>query len=85
MGMSDVLYFGKASNREGLHRRIRQYFHPGYGNATSLRIRKKIISSTNLELSWIECPADRTKEIEDRLLADFERAYGKLPLWNKRH
>jgi len=83
IGPSDLVYFGKAANLTGLKRRIRQYFHPGYDNATSLRIKALITACTDFELSWIEYPVDEVKQLEGQLIAQFERAYGILPPWNR--
>lgn len=84
IGPSDVVYFGKATNANGLKTRIRQYFHPGYGNRTSLRIRAEFSKCTDFELSWIELPPDQAVETEALLIAAFEKTYGVLPPWNRR-
>jgi hypothetical protein len=42
---SDVIYIGSVTNQSGLNVRIRRYFHPGYGNKTSLRIKSEIGAS----------------------------------------
>lgn len=84
-GPSDLVYFGKATNLKGLNQRIRQYFHPGYRNATSLRIRAAISNCSDFELSWVEQPVDKAKELESWLIARYEEVHGMLPPWNKRH
>jgi len=83
-GPSDLVYFGKATNADGLKRRITQYFHPGHGNQTSLRIRAEFADCTDFELSWIEYPADQAAQVESLLIAGYEKAHGALPPWNKR-
>jgi len=83
-GASDLVYFGKATNADGLKTRIRQYFHPGHGNRTSLRIRAEFACCTDFELSWIEFPAHQAVKAEALLIASYEKAHGALPPWNKR-
>lgn len=83
-GPSDVVYFGKATNANGLKRRIRQYFHPGYGNSTSIRIRAEFSSCTDFELSWIELPPEQAANMEALLIATYEKVHGSLPPWNNR-
>jgi len=85
LGPSDLVYFGKATNAKGLKRRINQYFHPGHGNRTSLRIRGEFAECIDFELSWIEFPAEQAVKVEAQLIADYEKAHGALPPWNKRH
>ncbi len=41
-GSSDIAYIGSAANKGGLRARIRQYFHPGHENWTSLAMRVRI-------------------------------------------
>lgn len=83
-GPSDLVYFGKATNAAGLKTRIRQYFHPGHGNRTSLRIRAEFANCSDFELSWIEFQADQAGRVESLLIASYEKAHGGLPPWNKR-
>lgn len=83
-GPSDLAYFGKATNAGGLKTRIRQYFHPGYGNGTSIRIRGEFSVCTDFQLSWVEFPRDQAVNIETLLIASYEKAHGVLPPWNKR-
>ena len=83
-GSSDLVYFGKATNANGLKTRIRQYFHPGHGNGTNLRIRAEFAGCSDFELSWAESPADQAAKVEAMLIASFENAYGVLPPWNRR-
>ena len=52
-GPSDLVYFGKATNADGLKRRTTKYFHPGHGNRTSIRIRAAFAACTDFKLSWI--------------------------------
>ena len=83
-GHSDLVYFGKATNGHGLKTRIRQYFHPGYGNLTSLRIKAEVVGCTYFELSWVTRPVDQEKLLEALLINSFIEAHGSLPPWNKR-
>jgi hypothetical protein len=84
LGPSDIVYFGKAENAAGIRRRIRQYFHPGHKNATSIRIKGEISARADFELAWLVVPFGRVKQMEDDLIAKFVRAYGARPPWNKR-
>jgi excinuclease UvrABC nuclease subunit len=84
LGPSDLVYFGKATNADGLKRRIRQYFHPGHGNRTNIRIRAEFSSCMDFEVSWIELPVDQAAKIEALLIANYEKGHGALPPWNKR-
>ena len=83
-GPFDLVYFGKATNADGLKTRVRQYFHPGHGNKTSLRIGAEFANCADFELSWIEFPSDRAVKVETLLIASYEKQHGALPLWNKR-
>jgi hypothetical protein len=81
---ADLQHVGKATNAGGFKTRIRQYFHPGYGNATSIRIRGEFSVCTDFEVSWFEVPAEQAAKIETLLIASYEKAHGALPPWNKR-
>lgn len=83
-GPSDLLYFGKATNAGGLKTRIRQYFHPGRGNLTSIRIRAEFSACTDFQLSWAVLQADEAVKVETLLIVSYEKVYGLLPPWNKR-
>ena len=80
---SDLFYFGKATNLNGLNRRIRQYFHPGHGNATSLRIRSEIVGCCDFEVSWTDGPPNKARALESYLIESYEHEHGRLPPWNK--
>ena len=84
LGQSDLAYIGKATNSGGLKQRVRQYYHPGHRNATSLRLQANI-QSHQVELAHI-CltTADRSAVVEAALLHGFREQHGQLPPWNCR-
>ena|SRR5437879_9416611 len=53
-GSSDIAYIGKATNRNGVQGRIRQYFHPGWRQSTNLEMKARLVSGIVLELAYIK-------------------------------
>lgn len=86
VGSSDILYFGSATNSQGLKHRLRQYFHPGPTQYTNIRILNLVGGSSDFEVSV--APTDSipdAKFLESTLLAAYEAEHGELPPENKRH
>jgi excinuclease UvrABC nuclease subunit len=85
LGKSDVVYFGKATNVNGLRGRLRQYFHPGPTQRTNVRLLAEFGDCADFEISFIETALTAATALEDNLIAAYEVAHGDLPPWNKRH
>jgi excinuclease UvrABC nuclease subunit len=86
VGRSDILYFGSATNQQGLKHRLRQYFHPGPTQRTNLRILALVGDSSDYEVSVSQTDsAPEAKFLEARLLEQYESEHGELPPENKRH
>lgn len=81
-GSSDVAYIGRAANQGGLRQRIRQYFHPGHENWTSLAMKARISDpDAGLRLGFFV--TDDAKQLESELLLQFETEHGQLPSFNR--
>lgn len=78
-GSSDIFYFGKATNQQGLKHRIRQYFSPGPTQRTNIRILSLVGESNDYELAFVET-ASRPDAImlEANLLDKYEAEHGEL-------
>jgi excinuclease UvrABC nuclease subunit len=86
VGTSDILYIGSATNREGLRKRIYQYFHPGPTQRTNRRILALVGDCTDFEVSFTETKSNpNAKMLEAELLEQYESEHGQLPPENKRH
>lgn len=86
IGSSDILYFGSATNQQGLKHRLRQYFHPGPTQRTNLRILAMVGDCFDYEVSVSQTDsAPEAKFLEARLLEQYESEHGELPPENKRH
>lgn len=84
-GTSDILYFGKGTNRNGLRHRIRQYFSPGPTQRTNIRLLALIGSTTDYELAFVATnAAPEAIMLEAKLLERYELEHGELPPENKR-
>jgi hypothetical protein len=82
-GGSDIVYFGKAANRSGLRQRIRQYYHPGHANRTSLRIRALLTDCANFEISFVETAREAAEPLEKKLISKYKASHKNRPPWNK--
>ncbi len=83
-GTSDIAYIGKAGNQGGIRHRIRQYYHPGWDNKTSLRMKKEIQDNPNLLLGFITTSDKENAAIlESQLLIQFEDEHKEMPPFNK--
>ena len=86
VGYSDILYFGSATNSQGLKIRLHQYFHPGPTQRTNLRILHLVGNCNDFEVSVT--PTDSSpdaKFLESSLLTAYKAEHGELPPENKRH
>ena len=85
IGSSDIIYFGSATNSQGLRMRLRQYFHPGPTQRTNKRILALVGHCSDFEVSYVETKSvPDAKRLEARLLEQYERDHGELPPENKR-
>jgi excinuclease UvrABC nuclease subunit len=86
IGSSDILYFGSATNQQGLKHRLRQYFHPGPSQRTNIRILALVGDCSDYEVSIVQTDSipDATM-LEATLLEKYESEHGELPPENKRH
>ena len=85
VGISDILYFGKGTNQDGLKHRIRQYFSPGHSQRTNLRLLALIGDTSDYELAFVATPsASVAVGLEAILLELYEADHGELPPENKR-
>lgn len=88
-GESDLLYVGKAARvsvakPSGLKLRIRQYYHPGWLQETSKRIRSLIASSNDYEIGWAVTPSKKqAQDLESALLNRYVREHGELTPENR--
>ena len=83
-GSSDIAYIGKATNRNGVRGRIRQYFHPGWNQSTNLEMKDRLIARVELEIAFITTPdASSAAELESQLLLLFEAQHAQKPRYNK--
>jgi excinuclease UvrABC nuclease subunit len=83
-GVSDLAYVGKATNRNGLRGRIRQYFHPGWLQSTNLDMKARLVESMALELAYVTTPGvAEAADLESELLIVFESEHGERPPFNK--
>jgi hypothetical protein len=65
--------------------RLRQYFHPGWRQATNLRILALVRQSTEFELGFVAVASPaKAKALEAELLERYERDHGELPPENRR-
>ena len=84
-GTSDILYFGSATNREGLKKRLYQYFHPGPTQQTNKRILTMVADCADFEVALVETKSiPEAKMLEATLLEKYETDHGECSE-NKRH
>ncbi len=84
-GTSDILYFGKGTNQQGIKHRVRQYFSPGRTQWTNIRILKLIGDCDDYELAFVEATSiPEAIMLEASLLEKYEAEHGELPPENKR-
>lgn len=86
---AQVLNIGKAalgsSGRRGLKTRLGEYQRYGEGQAVGHaggRYIWQLADSSQLLVAWLQTPGQDPKPIENRLIADFARQYGKRPFAN---
>ena len=85
VGTSDILYFGKGTNQNGLKHRIRQYFSPGHSQRTNLRLVALIGDSADYELAYVATSSMAAAvALEATLLELYEADHGELPPENPR-
>lgn len=80
-----ILYIGKASR--SLRRRLGKYLDFGEGEPVAHwggRYIWQLKDSSDLLVCWKELDED-TREVEARMILEFERQYGKLPFANLVH
>lgn len=84
-GTSDIAYIGKATNRNGLRGRIRQYFHPGPTQSTNIAMRQRLCADgCQLKIGFAAlASAAEAIRLESDLLLEFEREHGELPPYNR--
>ena len=86
-----VLYVGKAGGQESratLRSRIEQYVRFGRGQPVGHRGGRyiwQLEDSDELVLCWKPTPRSEPRELEKRILKEFETEYGQLPFANLRH
>jgi hypothetical protein len=84
VGHSDILYFGKAANESGgIRQRVRQYFHPGWDNRTSLRNNEFMKEHEGLSIGYLLADKSMVKHIEEKLIAEFKASHGTRPFLNR--
>jgi excinuclease UvrABC nuclease subunit len=77
MGISDILYFGKGTNRQGIRHRVRQYFSPGPTRRTNLRILGLVGETADDELAFVETDSiPEAISLEATLLQKYEIDHG---------
>lgn|SRR4030043_1881145 len=85
IGQSDIFYIGSAVNVNGIKGRIRQYFHPGPTQSTNKRVLALLDTMGNLEISFSVCSSSiEAKDLEKRLLMQYEKDHHELPPLNRR-
>lgn len=83
-GQSDIAYIGKATNKDGLQKRIYQYFHFGPTQTTNQRILRLVVNGTGFELSHVVCDtALAASDLESQLLTQYDAAHLELPPLNR--
>ena len=84
-GASDVAYIGKATNKNGLRGRVRQYFHPGPTQSTNIAMKERLWEpSCSLRLGFTVSASEVDAEcLESELLILFESEHGELPPFNR--
>ncbi len=85
VGTSDILYFGKGTNQDGLKHRIRQYFSPGHSQRTNLRLLALIGDTADYELAFVATPSTSVAVAQEAMLLElYEAGHGELPPETKR-
>lgn len=82
IGDNLILYIGETGN---IRQRLYRNYIGGVGGSTTQRIHNILFQDDNykkVEISWKETKS--RKADESRLLVEYTRRYGQLPLWNKR-
>lgn len=83
-GESDIAYVGRATNRNGIRGRIRQYFHPGWRQATNQAMKARLLQGVVLEFAHvITATSAAAIDLESELLLAFEAEHGERPPFNK--
>jgi len=78
---TDIIYIGQSFNLG--HRLIQNYLE-GRGGKTTQRIHNNLIKRkyvSKIKVSWH--PTQNRKQLESKLLKDFENIYHQLPCWNR--
>jgi hypothetical protein len=83
-GSSDILYVGKATNRDGLRMRLRQYFHPGPTQTTNKRLLARCGDSEDYEVAYGTTPDAATAAMLEKRLLEFRAEHGQYPPENLR-
>jgi len=84
-GKSDILYFGKGTNQQGIKHRIRQYFSPGPTQRTNIRMLTLIGDCCDYELAFVITQSgSEAVGLEAVLIEKYENEHGELPPENKR-
>jgi hypothetical protein len=83
-GASNIAYVGKATNRNGLRGRIRQYFHPGWRQSTNLEMKARLVGCVAMEIAFVvTSDVAEAENLESEPLLLFEGAHGERPPFNK--
>lgn len=78
-GESDILYIGSTKGSRGLRGRLQQYFSPGHGQFTNIRIHS-MAKKYNMEIAW--CPYAEAGNLELQLLRRYFEDHDELPPLN---
>ncbi|MDE7378530.1 MAG: hypothetical protein K2N13_06155 [Paraprevotella sp.] len=79
---SAVVYIGKATT---LHERIKQLLNFGAGKSVGHRGGRylwQLADSASLLVAWKTTPMEEPREVEKKMLEDFEGRHGRLPFAN---
>jgi hypothetical protein len=83
-GQSDIAYIGRATNRNGLRGRFRQYFHPGWLQSTNLAMKEQLVQGVVLQCACLPAGSrEQAIDLESELLLAFEAEHGERPPFNK--
>lgn len=84
----DILYIGKAGTDSGgvhLRTRLKQYLEFGRGLPKAHwggRLIWQLRDAPELVVAWRETPGESPRDVERRMIAEFESAHGRLPFAN---
>jgi hypothetical protein len=86
---ASIVYIGKAASAKGLQGRLKQYLDFGEGKAIGHRGGRliwQIEEAAKLVIAWrLVQEGQSARELEAKLLLEFEHVYGRLPFANLSH